>query len=393
MAEDVVCDPYGLERLLGPIPGEAPAGPWLRYDPIYEEIREARRADDPTLPQGVWERELKRADWGRVRGLCETALAERSKDLQVAVWLTECWLRMDGYPGLVAGFDLIAGLCEEYWDGLHPTLDEEDGDAEMRMGPLAWANERLPVLIRMAPLTRPAMTDAIPRALIDWENQARIQALEVRDKAAAKLAARDKPSRAELEASVAQTPLETLGDRLAQVEAALAEIGRLDGFLDERCPKQAPSLSGLRDALDAARDRLESWIAERGGLPQPSDRADDDQGRGIGADADTAAESDADGAAHGAIQGGKRGDEDMAEDRDPVADRQGAIRSRKEAYRRLEEAADYLLRTEPHSPVPYMIKRAVAWGDMGFGELMLELMAEEGDKKRLLKLLGLDKVG
>jgi len=30
---------------------------------------------------------------------------------------------------------------------------------------------------------------------------------------------------------------------------------------------------------------------------------------------------------------------------------------------------------------------------MGFGELMVELMAEEGDKKRLLKLLGLDKVG
>ena len=84
----------------------------------------------------------------------------------------------------------------------------------------------------------------------------------------------------------------------------------------------------------------------------------------------------------------------MGEERDPHSERQsGPIRSRREAYRRLEEAADYLLRTEPHSPVPYMIKRAVAWGEMSFGELIMELMAEEGDKKRLLKLLGLDKVG
>lgn len=376
-------DPYRREWLLQPIPGDSPTGGWLRYDPIYTEIREARQADDPNLPQGVWERELKRADWGRVRRLCETALAERSKDLQIAVWLTECWLRQDGYPGLAAGLDLLAGLCEEYWPVLYPELDE-DGDAEIRMGALAWMNERLPVLMRQAPLTAPSLADSVPRALIDWENLARIQALEMRDKNAAKAAARDKPNQAELDASVAQTPIQALGDRLSAIETARAELERLDGFLDAHCPKQAPSLSALREVLQAAGDRLERWISDRGGLPMPDDGQDntaDDDSFASAQDENT-------------DPSGTDGEEVvMGEERDPQAEKSGAIRSRREAYRRLEEAADYLLRTEPHSPVPYMVKRAVAWGEMSFGELMMELMAEEGDKKKLLKLLGLDKIG
>ena len=36
---------------------------------------------------------------------------------------------------------------------------------------------------------------------------------------------------------------------------------------------------------------------------------------------------------------------------------------REDAYRQLRGIADYLARTEPHSPVPYLIYRAVEWGE------------------------------
>jgi type VI secretion system protein ImpA len=49
------------------------------------------------------------------------------------------------------------------------------------------------------------------------------------------------------------------------------------------------------------------------------------------------------------------------------------IRSRAEAYRRRSEAADYLLRTEPHSPTPYLVKRAVSWGGMTLTKLLREV--------------------
>ncbi|MCB1033146.1 MAG: type VI secretion system protein TssA, partial [Acidobacteria bacterium] len=67
----------------------------------------------------------------------------------------------------------------------------------------------------------------------------------------------------------------------------------------------------------------------------------------------------------------------------------GAIRSRAEAYRRLSEAADYLARTEPHSPTPYLVRRAVSWGSMTVTELLKELLADKSDLTTVFKLLGI----
>ncbi len=66
-------------------------------------------------------------------------------------------------------------------------------------------------------------------------------------------------------------------------------------------------------------------------------------------------------------------------------------RSREEAYRTLEALADYLGKVEPHSPTPYLIRRAVTWGRMELPELMAEIVREEGDLNRLISLLGLQR--
>src|SRR5205823_13871535 len=50
-----------LDALLAPIPGDNPSGRSLVYEPEYDAIREARRAEDDTL-QGEWKREAKAAD-------------------------------------------------------------------------------------------------------------------------------------------------------------------------------------------------------------------------------------------------------------------------------------------------------------------------------------------
>ena len=51
-----------IEAILLPIPGDNPAGESLRYDPVYDEIQEARRADD-LLDRGDWQHEIKTSDW------------------------------------------------------------------------------------------------------------------------------------------------------------------------------------------------------------------------------------------------------------------------------------------------------------------------------------------
>jgi type VI secretion system protein ImpA len=63
--------------------------------------------------------------------------------------------------------------------------------------------------------------------------------------------------------------------------------------------------------------------------------------------------------------------------------------SRDDAYRTLEALAEFLGRIEPHSPTPYLIRRAVKWGRMPLPQLMADIMQGDGDLHRMVNLLGL----
>src|SRR6266516_4572274 len=86
------------EGLLNPIPGGNHSGQNLRYDPVYDKIREARRAEEElqlseeASKKDVWARAIKKADFVQVLKLSTEALSKRTKDLQIAAWLTEALL-------------------------------------------------------------------------------------------------------------------------------------------------------------------------------------------------------------------------------------------------------------------------------------------------------------
>ena len=65
--------------------------------------------------------------------------------------------------------------------------------------------------------------------------------------------------------------------------------------------------------------------------------------------------------------------------------------TRAEAYETLERLADYLGSIEPHSPTPYLIRRAVSWGKMPLPQLMNEILREGGDLHGMMNMLGLQR--
>ncbi len=139
------------EDILNPIPGDNPSGVDLRYDPIYPKIKEARR-EEADVPQGDWISERKVADWGQVLKLANEAIAAKSKDLQLAAWLTEALIRKEGFGGFRQGLELIKGILEGFWDTLYPEI--EDGDAELRAAPLEWVGSCLDQPLRQVALTK-----------------------------------------------------------------------------------------------------------------------------------------------------------------------------------------------------------------------------------------------
>jgi type VI secretion system protein ImpA len=56
------------------------------------------------------------AAWREVKRLALQCLGERSKDFEVAAWLLEALVRLDGLAGLAAGASLFAGLLDHFWE-------------------------------------------------------------------------------------------------------------------------------------------------------------------------------------------------------------------------------------------------------------------------------------
>ncbi len=146
------------EGLLHPIPGENPSGQSLRYDPVYDKIREARRAEEElqlseeASKSDVWAGAVKKADFVQVIKLSTDALSKRTKDLQIAAWLTEALLARERIPGLTQGLDVMRGLIEGFWDTLYPEIEEDD--LQMRAAPIEWVGALLENQVHKVPLTK-----------------------------------------------------------------------------------------------------------------------------------------------------------------------------------------------------------------------------------------------
>jgi type VI secretion system protein ImpA len=390
-----------LAAFLAPleIEGEGPAGPPLRYDPVYSRIRDARMEEDASLPMGEWTRPLKKADWRATEMLCAEVLQRRSKDLQVAAWLTEAWVHRHAIDGLIAGTRLLEGLARDFWQDVHPCIGE-DGDADMRTATFVWLNDTLAqtLLMRVPLLAWPDFSPPFIN-LGDWQ-----RALTTEFGAGAAAAAGNAKSKAK---DVAEEPnaqtvsrqdildhaardlhaLAALDDRVALAADIWQELTAL---LDERFGADAPSLSKVAEMLARMRQALRSLLQER----DPRDEEEPEEPA-------MPVEPSASWAAYASTPAAtSMDDNDMSEaplspspisppsGPLPQAAASGRIGSRAEAYQLLELAAAYLMREEPHSPTPYLVNRAVAWGRMPLPQLMQEVLREDGDLNRFFSIIG-----
>lgn len=127
-----------LDQLLAPLSGPTSCGEDMLFSSEFDAIQEARRFDDPSLDQGEWVTEIKEADWRAVVAESTALLQTRTKDLRLAAWLTEALSKERGFTGLREGYELIAGLCEQYWS----TSSRCPSRTTPKRAPVAWCGWR-----------------------------------------------------------------------------------------------------------------------------------------------------------------------------------------------------------------------------------------------------------
>jgi type VI secretion system protein ImpA len=357
MAEDSVLD---IQALLAPL-AESGVGEDLRedYSPdsLYQALRDARayaRSEEREHESGTSPSATPKA-WAEVRDLGLTVLTQRSKDIEVAVWLAEAMVRTQGLAGLRDAALLLTGLMEAFWEEGYPRPDEDGMEGRgVLLGGLSGdtSDGTLIQPLRQIPLFERPNGEAVTLYL--WTlSESAATAAEGKQQQAQNAIPQLDTLRAEARSSTAG---------LHEVAAAARAAGEawrgFESMLAIRLAALAPSTRRVAETLERIADVatfLSGGIVAAPGpveAVQPPSRTIGNAGR-----AAPVAATD-------------------------IASREGAIAQ-------LEGIAAFFRATEPHSPLSYTLDEAARRARMSLPELLDEVLPDGAARNVMLTMLGI----
>lgn len=368
-------DVLDFERLLAPIPGDKPTGMDLRENagpssPYYKvkDGRSAARAAERLMEGG--QADAPPPDWKAVVTAATKALAESTKDLEIAAYLIEALCRTHGFSGLRDGFKLSKQLVEQYWTDLYPVPDEEG--VATKVAALTGLNGDDAEGTLIAPINRIPITDSASLGRLTYSNYVqatatgRILDADVREQRIAAGAMHA----GLIQKAVAETPAAFFIAAVADIEAALEEFAGLGTALDNAAGHAAPPASAIRSALTNVLDALKDVARTK--LPAPSAAKPEE----------SISDEPSDGGS-GEVRRSKSGTGDGTGEELPT------IRTREDALSAIAQLAEYFRRSEPHSLIPFALEQAVRWGRMPLQDLFAELIPDDQPRLAMFKQVGI----
>ena len=346
-----------LEKLLQPISDEKPVGDDIREDSsptsLYYSIKDARNSARAAERNNMFDSNNTEADeqWRIILEIAPDILENHAKDLEVASWYTEALIRRYGFQGLRDGFKLIHGLVDQYWDDLYP-LPDEDG-VETRVASLTGLNGEGAEGVLIAPIRNVNLTQGNePGPFNFWKYQ---QALEI-EKIIDEETKNDKSAKLgfsieDIERAVAESTESFYINLTDDVSDAMEIYRESSRLLDEYCgindsPPSSNILRILEDCLGTIKHIGKYKIPDN---TETNSQEDDTNNEHTG---------------------------NQQQDSHDSQQASGPVKSRQDAFRKLTEISEFFRKTEPHSPISYILERTVKWGDMSLEDLMKELIPD-----------------
>jgi len=327
------------ETLLTPVSDEAPAGPDRRTTPERVKI-EAFFDDDfdqaaPTEGGAATNRSA-RPDARAVAALIVEEL-KQTKDLELGVYLARGGLAIRDLGVAMAGTEVTAGLLSRYWETLHPDLASSE---------LIGRRNICQALGAYAGFVRPMQQLAVIR----HERLGEITLGDLLDlartgQAAERLGLFNAIVHGSVEQEVDGVGAEAVGALRADLARFAGALAAIDAFFSE---KGLPVSLGQSMAVLAEAQKGLDLIA--GAEEQPAALAE------TGGEGASSPEGEKPAAA-------------------PSAEiYSGAVNSRQDVIRAINAICDYYARKEPASPVPLALRRAKAWVEMSFLDILNDIV-------------------
>ena len=342
-----------LAALLSPREGDEPSGENLEYDFDFMQLQIAAQ---PGEERQAGKEILAAAD-PDFKDVEQRALAilERAHDLRAAVILASAVLHTKGLKGFAEAVAYIKGCLETHWGTCHPQLDaDDDDDPTMRINAVKGLGGAATVLTS---LRKTALTGSRTFGRLNLRD---IQiALGEMPPPEGKEPQYDRTSVA---AAFTDTGDAVLGETLAAIRSALADVKAIEAVFSDRTPGYGPDLDDLRKMLQ----QLARHVSDNVAAPAAAADADEDDPAGAPA-------GDGSGAFAAAPlrRGGGGG-------------LPGSIETAQDARMAIDRVIDYFKRFEPSSPVPIVLERAKRLVGADFMTIMKDLAPGGLDSVRMI---------
>ena len=337
------------DDLLNPIPGDNPSGASLRYERVYDQIKEARTEDDESIPTGDWQRQAKKADFPLVIRLAGEALATKSKDLQLAAWLAEAHVKREGIGLIQPCIKLFQDLQEQFWDTLHPEI--EDGDVGMRAVPIEWAANRIATILREASITRDGLNFYQYRESRSVGYEADAESSDTKREARTLAIEDGKITAEDFDKAFASTSKSWYLQMDESLRSAAETLDTLQTYCEEKYGDDSPGFGKLRNALEEVGQVIGVLLNEKRKL-EPDDQVEG----AVEEEPDAEAEAEAEAEATPEAKPVARARASKSLSAEPV--------DREDAIARVQACARFLQTDNPASPVAYLLQSALRFAEL-----------------------------
>jgi type VI secretion system protein ImpA len=363
-----------IDTLIAPIDGSHHGvGEDLIFDPRIDAIVAARQEDDPLLAQGNWVTELKVADWDFVKNQCAELLSHTSKDMKLALWYVDALSHTDHLAGISHGLSVLQAFNDEYWLTMYPPLDGEEDSMDIRAGLLSWFVK--------------ALTDDLKQLSLSDTKTEKYNYnyyLTARDHDKQRQQNPDSESSSQLTLSDYNQAIKTSSETWQQ--ALMSNLNKvteqwqtLTDQLNNLMGMDAPVFAPVTDLLIALTQHLRPLI------PAYSDTA---HSMGQESQADNVDLIDpneplmSDGNGQSASTNNISSTSFNPSNRDHQS-------NRRQALKLLAQIQEYFATNEPHSPVTFLLGRAIDWADMPLDQWLTHIIKNEDQLSMLSDMIGI----
>jgi type VI secretion system protein ImpA len=353
---------FDIDALLAPVVEDNAGGDAHAYGrglrSRFAELRNPPRSANPDAPGA--DGGSGTVDWAAITTLASRSLRDVSKDLRVACHLAEAAMHCWGLAGLRDGLNLLDRLVVTHWDVLAPEFDPADPDT--RRAPLENLLDdpehgpRLPMAVRALPVLQ---AGGEPISLLVAMGKA------------------SGPPLSDLASAVREIPTGEAREASVRLDETIAALRSFQASLAERMGDEAPSFIHLDESLQLLRQWLDTALRDQ--LDPQSDDEPAQIATGDARETESCFRTPT-------PERPAPGDNPRPGTR-AVLD--SSLQLRAEIYDQLLEAAGVLQSMEPHSPIPYLIQRAVELGRLPFPELVTRLVNEESTLEMFSREFGL----